>query len=158
MGLRGEPHQSTAKTELRGEEAFSPVFHRLFGGNQTFRTGTPQVPSRFVSCSCRLLLSGVAVEKLPLLKKLPSPRDRKCPPKSRTSFLGHPGAILFGRILREGLFQHPQAITLRTPPAVTTRCPQYKRKSTSTEVKTATGLPSLMAGLNFHCFTVSIAF
>jgi hypothetical protein len=29
---------------------------------------------------------------------------------------------------------------------------QYSRKSTSTEVKTAMGLPFLIAGLNFHCF------
>jgi hypothetical protein len=29
------------------------------------------------------------------LKKLSQPRDRKCPPKSRTSFIGHPSAMKF---------------------------------------------------------------
>jgi hypothetical protein len=29
------------------------------------------------------------------LKKLAQPRDRKCPPKSRTSFIGHPSAMKF---------------------------------------------------------------
>ena len=34
----------------------------------------------------------VALEKPALLKKPSQRRDRKCPPKSRTSFIGHPGA------------------------------------------------------------------
>jgi len=34
----------------------------------------------------------VGVEKPPLLKKRSPPRDRKCPPKVRTSFIGHPKA------------------------------------------------------------------
>src|ERR1700756_5026345 len=41
--------------------------------------------------------TGVAVEKPPLLKKLHQPRGRKCPPKSRTSFIGHPSAMKFLR-------------------------------------------------------------
>src|SRR5712691_2914801 len=48
----------------------------------------------------QLAKSGVAVEKLPLLKKLSQPRDRKCPPKSRTSFIGHPSAMKFLRTSR----------------------------------------------------------
>ena len=48
----------------------------------------------------QLLLTGVAVEKPPLLKKLPLLRDRKCPPKSRTSFIGHPSAMKFLRTSR----------------------------------------------------------
>jgi hypothetical protein len=31
--------------------------------------------------------------------------DRKCPGKPRKSFVGHPDAILFLRISREGVFQ-----------------------------------------------------
>ena len=48
-----------------------------------------------------LLQSGVAVEKPPLLKKRSQPRDRKCPPKSGTSFIGPPSALKFWRISRE---------------------------------------------------------
>jgi enamine deaminase RidA (YjgF/YER057c/UK114 family) len=43
----------------------------------------------------------VAVEKLTLLKKRFQARDRKCPPKSRMSFIGHPSAMKFLRISRE---------------------------------------------------------
>jgi hypothetical protein len=50
--------------------------------------------------SCRLTINPVAVEKPPLLKKPPQPGDGKCPPKSRTSFIGHPGAVKFLRISR----------------------------------------------------------
>jgi hypothetical protein len=35
--------------------------------------------------------------------------------KLRKSFVRHPGAILFLLFSREGVFQHPQAITLTTP-------------------------------------------
>jgi hypothetical protein len=62
------------------------------------------------------VITGVGVEKNPLLKKRPSPKDRKCPPKSRTPFIGHPDAILFSRILPEGLFQQTQAFILKPPP------------------------------------------
>ena len=42
----------------------------------------------------------VAVEKLPRLKKRCRRRDRKCPPKRTTSFVGHPSATKFLRISR----------------------------------------------------------
>jgi hypothetical protein len=48
----------------------------------------------------QLLKSGVAVERPPLLKKLSRSKDRKCPPKSRTSFIGHPSAMKFLRTSR----------------------------------------------------------
>jgi hypothetical protein len=38
--------------------------------------------------------------------------DRKCLGDPRKSIVGHPDAILFLSILREGVFQQPQAITL----------------------------------------------
>jgi hypothetical protein len=41
--------------------------------------------------------------------------DRKCLGKLRKSFVGHSDAILFLRISRERVFQHPQAFTLKTP-------------------------------------------
>src|SRR6266478_1060308 len=47
----------------------------------------------------QLLQSGVA-EKPPLLKKLSQPRGRKGPPKSKTSFIGHPSAMKFLRTSR----------------------------------------------------------
>src|SRR5580692_11248623 len=43
----------------------------------------------------QLLKNLVAVEKPPLLKKLSRRRYRKCPPKSRTSFIGHLSAMKF---------------------------------------------------------------
>jgi hypothetical protein len=62
----------------------------------------------------QLLSTGVAVEKPPLLKKPSQAGGRKCPPKSRMSFVGHPDAILFWRISWEGVFQQPQAISPTT--------------------------------------------
>jgi len=63
----------------------------------------------------RLLKSGVAVEKLHFLQNSRNLGDRKCLlGKPRKSFVGHPNAILFLRISREGVFQQPQAITLKT--------------------------------------------
>jgi hypothetical protein len=41
--------------------------------------------------------------------------DRKCIGDPSKSIVGHPDAILFLRILREGVFQQPQAITLIDP-------------------------------------------
>jgi hypothetical protein len=38
-------------------------------------------------------------------------RDRKCLGKPRKSFVGHPDAILFSRISRGGVFQHPRLIS-----------------------------------------------
>jgi hypothetical protein len=52
------------------------------------------------NCIGLLMLSGVAVEKHPLLKKPSQSRDRKCPPKSGTSFIGHLSAMKFLRISR----------------------------------------------------------
>jgi hypothetical protein len=55
-----------------------------------------------------------------LLKKSLSPkndlkfRDRKCLPASRKSLVSHPDAIDFLQISKERVFQHPQAISLRT--------------------------------------------
>jgi hypothetical protein len=42
--------------------------------------------------------------------------DRKCLGDPRKSLIGHPDAISFSRISGFGLFQQPQAITLKTPP------------------------------------------
>jgi hypothetical protein len=41
--------------------------------------------------------------------------DRKCLPDPRKSIVGLPDAILFLRILRVGVFQHPLPISLRIP-------------------------------------------
>jgi hypothetical protein len=60
----------------------------------------------------QLTLSGVAVEKLHFRQNSENLGDRKCLGKPRTSFLGHPDAILFLRISRERVFQQPQAISL----------------------------------------------
>jgi hypothetical protein len=65
-------------------------------------------PFREDACG-RLALHPMAVEKPPLLKKRSRRRDRKCPPKSRTSFIGHPSAMLFLRISWEGVFQQRRA-------------------------------------------------
>jgi hypothetical protein len=61
-----------------------------------------------------LALTGVAVEKVAFLEKLPKVGDRKCPGDPRESFIAHPDAILFSRFSREGVFQQPQAITQTT--------------------------------------------
>jgi hypothetical protein len=58
------------------------------------------------------LQTGVAVEKLHFRQNSENLGDRKCLGKPRTSFLGHPDAILFLRISRERVFQQPQAISL----------------------------------------------
>jgi hypothetical protein len=36
--------------------------------------------------------------------------------KLRSPFVGHPDALLFWRISQEGVFQQPQAISLKTLP------------------------------------------
>jgi hypothetical protein len=61
-----------------------------------------------------MLSTGVAVEKVAFLEKLPKLGDRKCPGDPRESFIAHPDAILFLRFSREGVFQQPQAITPTT--------------------------------------------
>jgi hypothetical protein len=60
----------------------------------------------------KLVLTPVAVEKVAFLEKLSKFGDRKCPGDSRESFIAHPGAILFSRFSREGVFQQPQAFAL----------------------------------------------
>jgi hypothetical protein len=54
----------------------------------------------------------VAVEKLGFRKIRPTLGDRKCLGKLQKSFIGHPDAILFSRISREGVFQQPLLIAL----------------------------------------------
>jgi hypothetical protein len=54
----------------------------------------------------------VAVEKLHFLRNSQNLGDIKCSEKLRKSFVGHPNAILFLRISRERVFQHPQALAL----------------------------------------------
>jgi hypothetical protein len=54
----------------------------------------------------------VAVEKLRFSQNSKTLGDRKCLGKSRKSFVGLPGAKFFRPVLRDQVFQHPQAITL----------------------------------------------
>jgi hypothetical protein len=54
----------------------------------------------------------VAVEKLPFCQNSRNLGHRKCLPKRRSSFVGHPSAVLFLRISQIGVFQQPQAIAL----------------------------------------------
>ncbi len=56
----------------------------------------------------------MAVEKVAFLEKLPKFGDRKCPGDPRESFIGHPDAILFSRLSREGVFQQPR-LSSRAP-------------------------------------------
>jgi hypothetical protein len=58
------------------------------------------------------LLTGVAVEKVDFPQNNEKMGDRKCLRKWRSSFVGHPSAILFLQISREGVFQQPQSISL----------------------------------------------
>jgi hypothetical protein len=60
----------------------------------------------------------VAVEKLRFPQNSGILGDRKCLGKPRKSFVGHPDAKLFLRISQEGVFQQPQAISLKTPSLV----------------------------------------
>jgi hypothetical protein len=59
----------------------------------------------------QLLQTGVGVEKLHFLQNSRNLGDRKCLGKLRKSFVGHPDAILFLRISRERVFQHPRLIS-----------------------------------------------
>jgi hypothetical protein len=54
----------------------------------------------------------VGVEKVHFSQNNEDLGDRKCLGKPRESFVVHPNAILFSRILREGVFQQPQALAL----------------------------------------------
>jgi hypothetical protein len=56
-------------------------------------------------------VNAVAVEKVAFLEKLSKFGDRKCPGDPRESFIGHPDAILFSRLSREGVFQQPRLIS-----------------------------------------------
>ena len=58
--------------------------------------------------------SGVGVEKVHFSQNNEELGDRKCLGKSRESFVVHPNAILFSRILREGVFQQPRLFTTVT--------------------------------------------
>src|SRR2546430_16283232 len=69
-----------------------------------------------------LAKSGVGVEKVHFPQNSENLGDRKCLGKSRKSFVGHPDAILFLRISQKGVFQQPQAITVRTRLLVKWRC------------------------------------
>jgi hypothetical protein len=50
----------------------------------------------------------VGVEKVHFSQNSQNLGDRKCLGKLRKSFVGHPSAILFLRISREGVFQQPR--------------------------------------------------
>jgi hypothetical protein len=54
----------------------------------------------------------VGVEKVHFRQNTENFGDRKRLGKRRKSFLGHPNAILFWPISREGVFQQPQALAL----------------------------------------------
>jgi hypothetical protein len=56
----------------------------------------------------------VAVEKLHFLQNSKNLGDRKCLGKLRKSFVGHPDTILFSRISRERVSQHPRLISTTT--------------------------------------------
>jgi hypothetical protein len=60
----------------------------------------------------QLTQSGVAVEKLHFSQNSENFGDRKCLGRPRKSFVGLPNAKFFRPVLRERVFQHPQAITL----------------------------------------------
>jgi hypothetical protein len=61
-------------------------------------------------------MSVIAVEKLRFPQNSENLEDRKCLGQSRTSFIGHPDAILLRRISREGGFQHPRDFLPTTSP------------------------------------------
>jgi hypothetical protein len=62
-----------------------------------------------------LTKTGVGVEKVHFPQNIQNWGDRKCLGKLRESFVGHPDAFLFLGISQEGVFQHPQALSLKTP-------------------------------------------
>src|ERR1035437_6494954 len=59
----------------------------------------------------QLSKSGVGVEKVRFPQNSKQLGDRKCLGKPRKSFVGHPNAILFLRISREGVFQQPRLVS-----------------------------------------------
>jgi hypothetical protein len=62
----------------------------------------------------QLMQTGVAVEEVHFPENNQNLGDRKCLRKPRKRFVGHPDPILFLPTSRDGVFQQPQAITLRT--------------------------------------------
>jgi hypothetical protein len=50
--------------------------------------------------------------------------------KLRSPFVGHPDAILFWRISQEGVFQQPQAITLKTGSGILSAIAMFRHPST----------------------------
>jgi hypothetical protein len=78
----------------------------------------------------QLLLIGVAVEKLHFRQNCENLGDRKCLGKPRTSFVGHPDAILFLRISRERLFSTATGDSTQKPFAGVNEC--YGDVSTTT--------------------------
>jgi len=63
-----------------------------------------------------LLKKLVGVEKLTFHPKQPNWGDRKCLGDPTKSIVGHPDALLFLRISREGVFQQPRLQTVITKP------------------------------------------
>jgi hypothetical protein len=61
------------------------------------------------------VLTGVAVEKVPFSRNSENLGNRKCLGKLRKSFVGLPNAKVFRPFSGEGVFQQPQAFTLKTP-------------------------------------------
>jgi hypothetical protein len=59
--------------------------------------------------------TGVGVEKVHFPQNSQNLGDRKCLGKPRKSFVGLPSAKFFRPVLRDRVFQHPQAITLIGP-------------------------------------------
>jgi hypothetical protein len=57
------------------------------------------------------MLTGVGVEKVQFPQNNENLGDRKCLEKLKKSFVGHPSAILFLRISREGVFQQPRLVS-----------------------------------------------
>jgi hypothetical protein len=56
----------------------------------------------------------VAVEKVRFSQNSQNLRDRKCPRKARSPFVGLPNGKFFPRIFQERVFQQPLAISLKT--------------------------------------------
>src|SRR2546425_13322998 len=84
----------------------------------------------------------MAVEKLHFLQNSKNLGDRKCLGKLRKSFVGHPDTILFSRISRKRVFQHPQAIT----PSSASRSDWCLSRSTTGLSFTAKPSPASTAG------------
>jgi hypothetical protein len=64
-------------------------------------------------------------------QKLPKLGDRKCIPRWRKSFIGHPSASRFLCEDAERVFQQPQAITLKTPASGSKECVPFCKSTVS---------------------------